>query len=87
MIEVDRAMINDYQISLIQMMENAGRTLTILTRERFLQGNARARSIIVWLALAETAEAHWLQRDDSITGALTSAFTWRIPNISTACER
>ena len=47
MIEVDRAMINDYQISLIQMMENAGRTLAILTRERFLQGNARARSIIV----------------------------------------
>ena len=38
MIEVDRAMINDYQISLIQMMENAGRTLAILTRDRFLQG-------------------------------------------------
>lgn len=47
MIEVDRAMINDYQISLIQMMENAGRTLAILTRERFLDGDAKGKTITV----------------------------------------
>ena len=47
MIEVDRAMINDYQISLIQMMENAGRTLAILIRERFLDGDAKGKTITV----------------------------------------
>ena len=39
MIEVDRAMIEDYGIELIQMMENAGRNLAHLARERFLDGN------------------------------------------------
>ncbi len=36
MIEVDRAMIEDYHIELIQMMENAGRNLAILAKERFV---------------------------------------------------
>ena len=36
MIEVDRAMIEDYGIDLVQMMENAGRNLAALARERFL---------------------------------------------------
>lgn len=35
MIEVDRAMIEDFHISLIQMMENAGRNLAHLARIRF----------------------------------------------------
>jgi NAD(P)H-hydrate epimerase len=35
MIEVDRLMIEEYGILLIQMMENAGRCLAILARERF----------------------------------------------------
>jgi len=34
--EVDRAMIEDYGISLVQMMENAGRNLAQLARSRFL---------------------------------------------------
>lgn len=38
MIEVDRAMMEDYRIDLIQMMENAGRCLAMLARERFLGG-------------------------------------------------
>ena len=38
MIEVDRAMIEDYRIDLIQMMENAGRCLAVLARERFMGG-------------------------------------------------
>lgn len=36
MIEVDRAMMENYGIELIQMMENAGRALAILARDRFL---------------------------------------------------
>jgi NAD(P)H-hydrate epimerase len=47
MIEVDRAMIEDYHIELIQMMENAGRNLAVLARERFFQGNVRGQSITV----------------------------------------
>ena len=41
--EVDRAMIEDYGISLVQMMENAGRNLAQLARSRFLNGGATGR--------------------------------------------
>ncbi len=44
--EVDRAMIEDYQIELIQMMENAGRNLAHLARTRFLHGDPRERTIL-----------------------------------------
>ena len=47
MIEVDRAMIEDYEILLIQMMENAGRNLAHLARARFLEGNPHGRSVVV----------------------------------------
>ena len=47
MIEVDRAMIEDYKIDLIQMMENAGRNLAHLARERFLQGDPRGQKVVV----------------------------------------
>ena len=47
MIEVDRAMMQDYRIDLIQMMENAGRCLAILARERFLQGDPVAKPVTV----------------------------------------
>ena len=40
MVEVDRAMIEDFQIHLIQMMENAGRNLAHLARARFLERDA-----------------------------------------------
>ena len=43
MVEVDRAMIEDYRIELIQMMENAGRNLAHLARTRFLDGDPRGR--------------------------------------------
>ena len=39
MVEVDRAMIEDFRIELIQMMENAGRYLATLAREYFLMGS------------------------------------------------
>ncbi|MFQ5434763.1 MAG: NAD(P)H-hydrate epimerase [Anaerolineae bacterium] len=47
MIEVDRAMMEDYRIGLIQMMENAGRNLAHLARERFLNGDPRGRKVVV----------------------------------------
>ena len=47
MIEVDRAMIEDCKIELIQMMENAGRNLASLARERFLGGDPIGKRVVV----------------------------------------
>lgn len=47
MIEVDRAMMEDYRIDLSQMMENAGRSLAHLARRRFLAGNPEGRQVVV----------------------------------------
>ncbi len=44
--EVDRAMIEDFGIELIQMMENAGRALALLARTR-LGGSAVGRRVLV----------------------------------------
>jgi NAD(P)H-hydrate epimerase len=46
MVEVDRLMIEEYGITLIQMMENAGRNLAELAR-RMLGGQVQGRQIIV----------------------------------------
>ena len=45
--QVDRAMVEDYEILLIQMMENAGRNLAHLARRRFLNGNSTGRRVLV----------------------------------------
>jgi len=45
--EVDRAMIEDYHIELIQMMENAGRNLAHLARERFLDSSPQGKNVVV----------------------------------------
>src|SRR6516164_1643400 len=47
MVEVDRAMIEDFKIELIQMIQNAGRNLAHLTRIRFLDGDPQGRRVIV----------------------------------------
>lgn len=47
MIEVDRAMMHDYKIELIQMMENAGRNLAHLARELFFDGDPRGKIVVV----------------------------------------
>jgi len=47
MIEVDRLMIEEYGIQLIQMMENAGRCLAILTRDRFFDGSVVGQRVVV----------------------------------------
>ena len=45
--EVDRAMIEDFKVSLLQMMENAGRNLATVVRKRFLGGDAAGKRITV----------------------------------------
>lgn len=47
MVEVDRAMIKDFHIELIQMMENAGRELAHLARARFLDGDPRGKRVVL----------------------------------------
>ncbi len=47
MIEVDRLMVAFYGITLLQMMENAGRSLAIVAREHFLKGRAANRSVVI----------------------------------------
>ncbi len=47
MIEVDRAMMQDLHIELIQMMENAGLALARLARERFFAGDPRAQPVMI----------------------------------------
>ena len=47
MVEVDRVMVEEFRIRLIQMMENAGRNLAHLARERFLEGDPRGRRVAV----------------------------------------
>lgn len=47
MVEVDRAMVEDYGIDLIQMMEMAGRSLADLARRRFLSGDTAGRRVVV----------------------------------------
>ena len=47
MAEVDRAMVEDYGISLTQMMENAGRNLAHLARDRFFEGDPRGSQVVV----------------------------------------
>jgi NAD(P)H-hydrate epimerase len=47
MIEVDRAMVEDYRIELMQMVENAGRNLAHLARTRFLEGDPGGKQVVV----------------------------------------
>ena len=47
MIEVDRIMIEIYRIKLIQMMENAGRHLATLAKQRFFQNKPIGKKIII----------------------------------------
>jgi len=47
LIEVDRAMMQDLRIELIQMMENAGRTLARCARVRFFGGDPLGKKVVV----------------------------------------
>jgi NAD(P)H-hydrate epimerase len=45
--EVDRLMVEKYGIELVQMMENAGRHLAALARDRFLDGDPEGRDVVL----------------------------------------
>ncbi len=45
--EVDRLMVESYHITLLQMMENAGRSLALLGRLLFLEGDATNRHVSI----------------------------------------
>lgn len=47
MIEVDRAMVEDFGITLLQMMENAGRSLAYLSTKRFLDNSPIGKKIVL----------------------------------------
>ena len=47
MTAVDQAMVEDYGIDLIQMMENAGRALAALARDRFLDEDPQGKSVVI----------------------------------------
>ena len=47
MVEVDRAMVEDYGIDLTRMMENAGRALALLARARFFDGDVTGQRVAV----------------------------------------
>jgi len=47
MIEVDRLMVDHFGIELIQMMENAGRHLAELARDRFLGNDSRDKKVLI----------------------------------------
>ena len=47
MAEVDRVMVDDLRVDLIQMMELAGHHLARLARDRFLGGDPRGRRVLV----------------------------------------
>jgi NAD(P)H-hydrate epimerase len=47
MIEIDRGMVEDFGLTLLQGTETSGRHLATLARDRFLAGDARERSVVV----------------------------------------
>ena len=76
--EVDRAMVDDFKIGLVQMMENAGRNLADLARRRFLDGDPTGKRIVVLAGTGGNGGgamvcARWLHNH----GAEVSVFTTR----------
>jgi len=47
MVQVDLLMVQTYKITLVQMMENAGRSLANVARRRYLPGNLADRHVVV----------------------------------------
>lgn len=76
--EVDRAMMEDLKIGLVQMMENAGRNLAALARQRFLDGGPEGRKVVVLAGAGGNGGgslvcARWLHNQ----GAKVTVFTTR----------
>ena len=81
--EVDRAMVEDYGVQLLQMMENAGRNLAHLARTRFLAGDPTGRRVLVLAGrggnggggLASARRLHgWGSRVEVVTAAPDTGF-------------
>ena len=70
--EVDRAMVDDFGIDLISMMENAGRNLAWLARDRFLDGDAIGKYVAVLAGRGGHGVGRWCARGIFTTGAATS---------------
>jgi NAD(P)H-hydrate epimerase len=68
MMEVDRAMVEDFHIELIQMMENAGRNLAHLARIRFFDGSLRGKQIIVLAGAGSNGGGALVVQQRSIDG-------------------
>ncbi len=47
MVDVDRAMVDEFHIELRQTMENAGRNLAHLARQRFLRGQPVRKRVAI----------------------------------------
>ena len=77
MIEVDRAMIEDRRIDLVQMMENAGRNLAHLARHRFLAADPRGRRIVVLVGTGGNGGTMVSARRLHNWGALVEVFVTR----------
>ena len=85
--EVDRTMIEDIGITLVQMMENAGRHLAALAREK-LGGDDAANASSFWRGAATTAAGAWSPRGDWRIGARKLAWCLRHRRTNTAtCPR
>ncbi len=67
MIEVDRAMVEDFHIDLLQMMENAGRNLASLARERFLDNHPEGKHIAVLAGTGGNGGGALVGRRDAYT--------------------
>ena len=76
MVEVDRAMIEDFGIDLPRMMENAGRNLAHLARERFLDGDADGKRIAVLAGSGGNGGGGWSWRVGSTATARRSRSPW-----------
>ena len=73
MVEVDRAMVEDFRIDLIQMMENAGRNLAHLARIRFFDGDPRGKEVVVLAGTGGTGGRALVAPGDCTTTVTMSA--------------
>lgn len=64
--EVDRLIVEDFHIELVQMMENAGRCLAHLARARFLDGNPSGRRVAVLSGIGGNGGGGLIQLRQSI---------------------
>jgi hypothetical protein len=75
MIEVDRTMIEDFGIELVQMMENAGRALAHLARARFLAGDSIDRHVTIMPVRGATAVVRWCVPGGCTAGVRRSRYS------------